>query len=178
MYPHTCLGFLYLTRSQGNQIRRDLNNAILGGQTNWKIHWVWPICLKYITGPAVALVFSFAYPKFLNNYSDDPPFIYSFVLMHMVVIFIIGAFLAPRFLNILIPSHRLERGDGKYDVAPQMTVDNRPIIDNGGLEGGHGDIDAAHHSASADGNSMEADKGVFQPKDETARFETPVEPRQ
>ncbi|ENH64753.1 Sodium- and chloride-dependent GABA transporter 2 [Fusarium oxysporum f. sp. cubense race 1] len=170
--------FWYAAFYSGNQIRRDLNNAILGGQTNWKIHWVWPICLKYITGPAVALVFSFAYPKFLNNYSDDPPFIYSFVLMHMVVIFIIGAFLAPRFLNILIPSHRLERGDGKYDVAPQMTVDNRPIVDNGGLEGGHGDIDAAHHSASADGNSMEADKGVFQPKDETARFETPVEPRQ
>ncbi|KAK2683882.1 Sodium:neurotransmitter symporter [Fusarium oxysporum f. sp. vasinfectum] len=170
--------FWYAAFYSGNQIRRDLNNAILGGKTNWKIHWVWPICLKYITGPAVALVFSFAYPKFLNNYSDDPPFIYSFVLMHMVVIFIIGAFLAPRFLNILIPSHRLERGDGKYDVAPQMTIDNRPIVDNGGLEGGHGDIDAAHHSASADGNSMEADKGVFQPKDETARFETPVEARQ
>ncbi|KAF5595974.1 sodium-dependent serotonin transporter [Fusarium pseudocircinatum] len=170
--------FWYAAFYSGNQIRRDLNNAILGGKSNWKIHYIWPICLKYITGPAVALVFSFAYPKFLNNYSDDPPFIYSFVLMHMVVIFIIGAFLAPRFLNILIPSHRLDRGDGKYDVAPQMTIDNRPIVDNGGLEGGHADIDAPHHSASADGNSMEADKGVFQPKDESRRLETPVEPRQ
>ncbi|KAG9508151.1 hypothetical protein J7337_001714 [Fusarium musae] len=171
--------FWYAAFYSGNQLRRDLNNAILGGHSNWKIPAVWPFCLKYITGPAVALVFSFAYPKFLNNYSDDPPFIYSFVLMHMVVIFIIGAFLAPRFLNVLIPSHRLDRGDGKYDVAPQMTIDNRPIVDNGGLEGGHNDIDAAQHSASADGNSMEAaDKGVFQPKDGTARFETPVEPRQ
>ncbi|KAF5251245.1 hypothetical protein FANTH_3680 [Fusarium anthophilum] len=170
--------FWYAAFYSGNQLRRDLNNAILGGHSNWKIPAVWPFCLKFITGPAVAMVFSFAYPKFLNNYADDPPFIYSFVLMHMVVIFIIGAFLAPRFLNVLIPSHRLERGDGKYDVAPQMTIDNRPIVDNGGIEGGHTDMSVAHHSASADGNSMEADKGVFQPKGETTRFETPVEPRQ
>ncbi|KAJ3467778.1 hypothetical protein MRS44_005342 [Fusarium solani] len=149
-----------LSTRYGNQLRRDLNRAILGGSKNWKIHWVWPICLKYITGPAVALVFSFAYPKFLNGHADDPPFIYSFVLMHMVVIFIVGAFIAPRFLNILIPGHRVERGDGKYDVAPQITVGETPIINNGGLEGGNvleGDIADQN---SADRSSADADKAV------------------
>ena len=138
--------YLIKTVLQGNQLRRDLNRAILGGDKNWKIHWIWPICLKYITGPAVALVFSFAYPKFLVKHSDDPPFIYSFVLMHMVVIFIVGAFIAPRFLDIIVPSHRVERGDGKYDVAPQVTIGNAPILNDGGLEGGLEGGNASQHS--------------------------------
>ncbi|RSL68876.1 hypothetical protein CEP53_002422 [Fusarium sp. AF-6] len=152
--------FWYAAFYSGNQLRRDLNRAILGGSKNWKIHWVWPICLKYITGPAVALVFSFAYPKFLNGHADDPPFIYSFVLMHFVVIFIVGAFIVPRFLNILIPAHRVARGDGKYSVAPQVTVGETPVINDGGLEGGNvleGDI--AYHN-SADRSSADADKAV------------------
>ncbi|KAF4455572.1 hypothetical protein F53441_2096 [Fusarium austroafricanum] len=153
--------FWYAAFYSGNQLRRDLNNVILGGnKSNWQIPVIFPLCLKYITGPAVALVFSFAYPKFLNGKADDPPFIYSFVLMHMVVIFIIGAFLAPRFLNVLIPHHRIERGDGKYEVAPQMTLDNAPVVNNG-LEGGQGDPDMVQHSGSADGNSLDADKGPF-----------------
>ncbi|KAM5347507.1 hypothetical protein ACJ41O_010512 [Fusarium nematophilum] len=152
--------FWYAAFYSGNQLRRDLNCAILGGSKNWKIHWVWPICLKYITGPAVALVFSFAYPKFLSGHADDPPFIYSFVLMHMVVIFIVGAFIVPRFLNILIPSHRIERGDGKYEVAPQITMGEAPVLHDGGLEGGNvlvGDIDDQH---SADRSSADAGKAV------------------
>jgi solute carrier family 6 (neurotransmitter transporter, GABA) member 1 len=91
----------------------------------------------------VALVFSFAYPKFLNTVSDNPPYIYSFVLMHMVVVFIVGAFVVPRFLNILIPSHRLERGDGKFAIAPQVTMGQAPIMDDGGLEGGN----IGHHDS-------------------------------
>ncbi|RSL45372.1 hypothetical protein CEP54_014296 [Fusarium duplospermum] len=152
--------FWYAAFYSGNQLRRDLNRAILGGSKNWKIHWVWPICLKYITGPAVALVFSFAYPKFLNNHADDPPFIYSFVLMHFVVIFIVGAFIVPRFLNILIPAHRVARGDGKYEVAPQITVGQTPVINDGGLEGGNVlEGDMAYHN-SADRSSGDADKAV------------------
>jgi solute carrier family 6 GABA transporter-like protein 1 len=156
--------FWYAAFYSGNQLRQDLNCAISNGGKNWKIHWVWPICLKYITGPAVALVFSFAYPKFLNNHRNDPPFIYSFVLMHVVVILIVGAFVVPRFLNILVPAHRIERGDGKYDVAPQMTLNLSPTVDNGlegGLEGRR--VDAEHsHSHSGDRSSIEADarKGV------------------
>ncbi|KAM0438643.1 hypothetical protein ACHAPT_001396 [Fusarium lateritium] len=165
--------FWYAAFYSGNQLRRDLNCAILAGSKNWRIPWVWPICLKYITGPAIALVFSFAYPKFLNGHADDPPFIYSFVLMHMVVIFIVGAFIVPRFLNILIPSHRLERGDGKYEVAPQTTMGEPPVLNDGGLEGGNvlvGDI-ADQHSAdrsSADPVKAVARNGATVPEHEPA----------
>ena len=72
----------------------------------------------------------------------------------MVVIFIVGAFIAPRFLNIIVPSHRVERGDGKYDVAPQVTIGNPPIINDGGLEGGN----VSQHSA--DRSSTDGGKAV------------------
>jgi solute carrier family 6 GABA transporter-like protein 1 len=154
--------FWYVAFYSGNQIRRDLNRAILGGGKNWKIHWIWPICLKYVTGPAVALVFSFAYPKFLNNHADDPPFIYSFVLMHMVIIFIVGAFIVPRFLNILIPAHRVERGDGKYDVAPQVTVGETLVLNDGGMEGGNAVRSDVDRSSSEVVDKAVVDKAVPQ----------------
>ncbi|KAF5672786.1 sodium-dependent serotonin transporter [Fusarium heterosporum] len=156
--------FWYAAFYSGNQLRRDLNSAINSSGKNWNIPYIWPFCLKFITGPAVALVFSFAYPKFLNNHRNDPPFIYSFVLMHVVVIFIVGAFTVPRFLNIIVPAHRIERGDGKYDVAPQMTLNNAPAVDDGlegGLEGRRIDGERSQ-SNSVDRSSIEAGtrKGV------------------
>ncbi|RBR25401.1 uncharacterized protein FIESC28_01838 [Fusarium coffeatum] len=165
--------FWYAAFYSGQQLRRDLNAVISNGGKNWKIHWIWPICLKYITGPAVALVFSFAYPKFLNNHANDPPYVYSFVIMHFVILFIVGAFVVPRFFNFIIPGERLERGDGKYDVAPQMTLDNAPIVDNGGIEAGHAEM--AHHSNGE--GSFDGDKGGLRPGAARASPDM-VEPRQ
>jgi solute carrier family 6 GABA transporter-like protein 1 len=127
--------FWYAAFYSGNQLRRDLNRAIISGK-NWKIHWIWPICLKYITGPAIGIVFSFAYPKFIDNYSNNPPYIYGFALMHVVMILIFGLAIAPRFANCLIPAHRVARGDGKYEVQPQITIGETLILSDGGLEGG------------------------------------------
>ncbi len=64
------------------------------------------------------MVWTFAYPKFLNNNMyNDPPFMYSFILMHMTVLFIVVLFMFPRWFNFLIPETR--RDDGKYEVMPQ-----------------------------------------------------------
>jgi solute carrier family 6 GABA transporter-like protein 1 len=118
----------------GNQLRRDLNRVIVTGK-NWRIHWFWPVTLKYITAPAVGLVFTFAYPKFLNpetRYFEDPAFIYSFALMHIVMIFIVGAFIFPRFFNFLIPEVR--RGEGRYEVMPQHTIGEAPVRPASGIE--------------------------------------------
>lgn len=123
----------------GNQLRRDLNCAIMTGN-NWRLHWFWPVCLKYVTAPAVGLVFTFAYPKFLSRAEDQflfeqPPFLYSFILMHIVIVFILGFFVAPSFANFLIPAVR--RGDGKFDVMPQVTIGETPVIGGtSGLEAG------------------------------------------
>ncbi|KAH7347349.1 creatine transporter [Plectosphaerella cucumerina] len=130
--------FWYNAFYSGNQLRRDINRAIMVGN-NWRLHWFWPACLKYITAPAVGLVFTFAYPKFLDPSEDtrrfeDPTMIYSFALMHAVMIFIIGCFVFPRFFNFLIPEVR--RGQGKYDVAPQVVIGETPVIGDTGIEAG------------------------------------------
>lgn len=117
---------------------------------NWKIHWIWPICLKYITAPAVGLVFSFAYPKFRKNFEKDPPYIYSFAMMHVVMIAIVGMFLFPRFFNVIIPAERVSRGDGKYDVAPQVTIGESAVIHpTTGLEGGNAESSSLEGSNKA-----------------------------
>jgi solute carrier family 6 GABA transporter-like protein 1 len=127
--------FWYAAFYSGNQLRRDLNRAIMTGK-NWRLHWAWPVLLKYITAPAVGLVFSFAYPKFLNTSAKNPPYVYSFTIMHFVMIFIVGLFIFPRFGNALIPAHRVQRGDGKYAVQPQITVGETVVLSDAGLEGG------------------------------------------
>jgi solute carrier family 6 GABA transporter-like protein 1 len=53
----------YLTFCSGNQLRRDLN-LILGLGKYWKLPFFWAPLLRDITGPVLALVFSFAYPGF------------------------------------------------------------------------------------------------------------------
>ncbi|KAK7211866.1 hypothetical protein V2G26_019044 [Clonostachys chloroleuca] len=119
----------------GNQLKSDINAAIVTGK-NWRLHWVWPVLLKYITAPAIGIVFSFAYPKFINNHANDPPFIYSFALMHIVMVFVVGLAIFPRFANTLIPAHRIQRGDGKYAVQPRVIIGEPVILSDGGLEGG------------------------------------------
>jgi len=117
----------------GNQFRRDINHAVLTGH-NWKLHWAWPALLKYITAPAVLLVWTFAYPKFIdNNHYNDPPFLYSFIIMHAVIFFIVGFFVFPRWLNFLIPETR--RGDGKFSVMPQVVIGETPIVSRNDEEG-------------------------------------------
>lgn len=130
--------FWYNVFYSGNQLRRDINKAIMVGN-NWRLHWFWPFCLKYITAPAVGLVFTFAYPKFLDPSEgarrfEDPAMIYAFALMHVVMIFIIGCFVFPRFFNFLIPEVR--RGDGKFDVMPQVVIGETPVIGDTGIEAG------------------------------------------
>lgn len=106
---------------------------------NWRLHWFWPITLKYITAPAVGLVFTFAYPKFLDEdpetrYFENPAYIYGFSIMHLVIIFVVALFVFPRFFNFLIPEIR--RGQGRYDVEPQVTIGQTPVISEMSLENG------------------------------------------
>lgn len=87
--------------------------------------------------------------------------------MHLVVVFIVGAFLAPKFLNVLVPSQRIARGDGKYDVAPQVTIGEAPTLNDGGLEGGL--RNGIEDRPSADRSSIDNGKEV--PRTEAPRVE-------
>lgn len=51
---------------------------------------------------------------------NDPPFLYSFALMHISVLLIVTLFMFPRWFNFLIPEAR--RDDGKYEIMPQQPL--------------------------------------------------------
>ncbi|KAM0322003.1 hypothetical protein ACHAQA_009745 [Verticillium albo-atrum] len=144
--------FWYSAFYSGNQLRRDINHAILTGK-NWRLHWAWPIILKYLTAPAVGLVFSFAYTKFeREKFAQDPAYLYSFILFHSVMVFIVGLFIFPRFFNCLVPARRIAAGEGKYDVQPQITIGETVVFSSGGIEEGSSSIDGRTEAVSEDVN--------------------------
>jgi solute carrier family 6 GABA transporter-like protein 1 len=86
--------------------------------------------MQYISGPILAIVLSFAYPKFTktnlvdtdhNPHMIDPIMIYGFSMMHLVVPFIILGFLVPSWFNFIIPREKEPLGTKR--VAPMETFD-------------------------------------------------------
>jgi solute carrier family 6 GABA transporter-like protein 1 len=99
--------FWYLAFYSGNQLRRDLNQ-IVGRGANWKIPVFWPVLLRYVSGPVLAIIFSFAFPEFhLLRY--DPMMIAGFILSMLVLTAVAVGCVLPRYLAPLLP---MERRDG------------------------------------------------------------------
>ncbi len=103
---------------QGEQLRRDLN-VIVGSGKNWDIPFFWGILVKYISGPILAIVFSFSYPGFYADGRQDPLHIMGFIVGHIALILIGGSFIVPRWYNALIPAHR--QNEGKIPYGPCVT---------------------------------------------------------
>lgn len=123
---------------------------------NWRLHWFWPVCLKYITAPAVGMVYTFVYPKFMdpeNGFMTNPIYIYGFALMHLPLVFIISNAMFPKFFNFLIPAIRRE--DGKYDVEPMVTI-GQTLMVRGGLEDGQ-HIDGVNRQNGEHQNHLDSD---------------------
>lgn len=112
-----------MTKEQGNQLRRDLN-VIVGAGRNWKIPVFWPVLLRYISAPILAIIFGFAYPAFYQL-RYDPLHIVGFTLAHFALVIITLGFILPRWYNVFIPLHRREDGN-------QPTVAN---VTKGEIEG-------------------------------------------
>ncbi|KAF2449826.1 SNF-domain-containing protein [Karstenula rhodostoma CBS 690.94] len=108
----------YLAFYSGNQIRRDLN-VIVGVGKNWKIPSFLPILLRYISGPVLAIIFSFAYPEF-HTLRYDPMMITGFIIAHLTMLAIIFGYAIPRYYNALIPVER--RGEG---TEPTMAMETK-----------------------------------------------------
>lgn len=119
-----------LTTDQGNQLRRDLN-VIVGAGKNWKIPLIWGPLLRYISAPVLAIVFSFAYPEVSGSclirqvhalitctqFYDlryDPPYIFGFILAHIVMLAVLFGFCLPRYLDVFVPPERREDGVKNY----------------------------------------------------------------
>ncbi|KAF1953594.1 SNF-domain-containing protein [Byssothecium circinans] len=109
--------FWFLAYYSGNQLRRDLN-VIVGVGQNWKIPPFLPFLLRYISGPILAIVFSFAYPEF-HTLRYDPMMITGFILAHVTILAIILGYAIPKYYDALIPPER--RGEGTEPTIAMQT---------------------------------------------------------
>ncbi|OJD38126.1 sodium:neurotransmitter symporter family protein [Diplodia corticola] len=98
----------YLAFYSGNQLRRDLN-VVVGGGKNWNIPTFLPLLLRYVSGPILAIIFSFAYPEF-HSLRYDPMMIAGFILSHLCLLMIVFGFIMPRYYECFVPPHRRSEG--------------------------------------------------------------------
>lgn len=115
----------YVAFYSGNQLRRDLNEVVGQGR-NWKIPSFWSILLRYIAGPILAIIFSFAYPEFYSL-RYDPLMIVGFIAAHLVLVGIVLGFVVPRYYNVLIPGPRRAEGT-EITIPGQLKVGDSAVI--------------------------------------------------
>ncbi|KAL2376667.1 hypothetical protein RJZ90_007345 [Blastomyces dermatitidis] len=112
---------------QGNQLRHDLNLVVSSRKGNWRIPRFWPLLLRYISAPILAIIFSFAYPQF-HTLRYDPLMIAGFILAHICLLAILLGFVMPRYYDIFIPP--LRRAEGTEEtVANEPKVRDDDVID-------------------------------------------------
>ncbi|KAH9879102.1 hypothetical protein J1614_002537 [Plenodomus biglobosus] len=109
--------FWFLAFYSGNQLRRDLN-VIVGQANNWKIPAFLPVLLRYLSGPVLAIIFSFAFPEF-HTLRYDPMMITGFILSVLTMIVMIVGFVMPRYYDAFIPVAR--RGEGAEPTVAAQT---------------------------------------------------------
>jgi solute carrier family 6 GABA transporter-like protein 1 len=97
-----------LTSQKGNQLRRDLN-VIVGVGQNWKIPPFFPFLLRYISGPVLGIIFSFAYPEF-HTLRYDPMMITGFIIAHITMLAVILGYAIPKYYDAFIPVERRREG--------------------------------------------------------------------
>lgn len=78
----------------------------------------WGFLLRYISAPILAIVFSFGYPEFYTL-RNDPPYIFGFILAHIVILSVLLGFTLPRYLDVFIPPGR--EMDGVKNYGPNVT---------------------------------------------------------
>ncbi|CAD0088082.1 unnamed protein product [Aureobasidium vineae] len=128
----------YLAFYSGNQLRRDLN-LIVGSGNNWKIPAFMPVLLRYVSGPVLAIIFSFAFPEF-HSLRYDPMMIAGFVLSVVGMIAVLLGFVTPRYYDGFVPVER--RDEGRKETLldqPMEQVDAVSVVSEDGGESGGGE---------------------------------------
>jgi solute carrier family 6 GABA transporter-like protein 1 len=110
---------------QGNQLRRDLNEVVGTGK-NWKIPAFLPVLLRYLSGPVLAIIFSFAFPEF-HTLRYDPMMIAGFVLSMLCLAMMIFGFIMPRYYNVFVARHRRDEGT-EPTVANEVKLDAEVVV--------------------------------------------------
>ncbi|KAH9873754.1 hypothetical protein IAQ61_004381 [Plenodomus lingam] len=141
-WNHTAVArrFWFLAFYSGNQLRRDLN-VIVGQGKNWKIPAFLPVLLRYLSGPVLAIIFSFAFPEF-HTLRFDPMMITGFILSILTMIFIILGFVMPRYYDAFIPIGRRDEGtEPTVATETKGELAGKPIRDVVNAEGGLAAVD-------------------------------------
>ncbi|EMD66907.1 hypothetical protein COCSADRAFT_135357 [Bipolaris sorokiniana ND90Pr] len=131
--------FWYLAFYSGNQLRRDLN-LIVGRGKNWKIPTFMPVLLRYLSGPVLAIILSFAFPE-CHTLRYDPMMISGFILSILTIIVILLGLVMPRYYDAFIPVYRRSEG-----TEPTMAMQNKgelggkPATETIAAEHGHGSV--------------------------------------
>jgi solute carrier family 6 GABA transporter-like protein 1 len=142
---------------QGNQLRRDLN-VIVGQGKNWKIPAFMPFLLRYLSGPVLAIIFSFAFPEF-HTLRYDPMMIAGFILSIITIIVVLLGLVMPRYYVVFIPANR--RLEGTEPTVPAQTkgeLAGRPIAEMSSAEQGHSS--GIMRDSSSGQEELEDDKHV------------------
>ncbi|KAI8666173.1 hypothetical protein NCS57_00841400 [Fusarium keratoplasticum] len=126
--------FWYLAFYSGQQLRRDLN-VIVGTGKNWKIPSFWPILLRFVSAPVLAIIYGFAYPAF-HDLRDDPLHILGFAIAHICLLLIGLGVLVPRWFDCMIPPKR--RDEGKIPYAPNVLLGSTDAQQSDSMEAGEG----------------------------------------
>jgi solute carrier family 6 GABA transporter-like protein 1 len=127
--------FWYLAFYSGNQLRRDLN-VIVGQGKNWKIPAFMPFLLRYLSGPVLAIILSFAFPEF-HTLRYDPMMIAGFILSILTIIVILLGLVMPRYYDAFVPVHR--RSEGTEPTVPMQNkgeLAGKPIAETVAAEQG------------------------------------------
>ena len=118
--------------------------------------------MKYVSGPILAIVYSFSYPNFINSGSplsgkSNPLLIMGFGVGHIELLVFLGGFMVPRWFDVFIPPNR--RNEGHIPYAPMVTQD--PDEMNQGVESGQAetetDAEVMTKQASPDNGSLTGD---------------------
>lgn len=92
-----------------------------------------PVLLRYVSGPVLAIIFSFAFPEF-HTLRYDPMMITGFILSILGMVGVLLGFVMPRYYDAFIPAHRRDEGT-------HLTVLNEPISQLDTLSVVNSDID-------------------------------------
>ncbi|KAG9664513.1 SNF-domain-containing protein, partial [Aureobasidium melanogenum] len=127
----------YLAFYSGNQLRHDLN-IIIGSGKNWKIPFFLPILLRYVSGPVLAIIFSFAFPEF-HTLRYDPMMITGFILSILGMLAVLLGFVLPRYYDVFIPMERRDEGTQETVLnQPMDKIDAIEVVTSGGDGGESG----------------------------------------
>ena len=122
-----------------------------------------PFLLRYISGPVLAIIFSFAFPEF-HTLRYDPMMISGFILSILTIVVVMVGFVMPRYYDAFIPLHR--RDEGTEPTTAMQTkgeLAGMPVAEIANAEGGHGTL-VRDSSSDQETKAVKEGDSAYHPK--------------